>query len=82
MYHFLRIQHTVFPCMYRFPPKQQVFEGKRHGVQPQNGIHTRFFFAFSKRTQLWLPKIYRKWKISIGKVGKRSALLAVSVYQN
>ena len=33
--------------------------------------NTRFFFAFSKRTQLWLPMVWRKWENFFGKAGKR-----------
>ena len=33
--------------------------------------NTRFFFAFSKWTQLWLPMVWRKWENSFGKAGKK-----------
>ena len=43
----------------------EVFEGKRHGVQPQNGI-TGFSLHFSKRTQLWENSF--KPKVAIAKL--------------
>ena len=53
--------------------------------------NNRFFFAFSKRTQLWLPvdiessistgylRFEGNGKIPLGRWGKKFALLAVSV---
>ena len=35
------------------------------------GKEASFFFAFSKRTQLWLPYVWRKWENSFVKVGKK-----------
>mgnify|MGYP006864021870 CR=1 FL=1 len=44
---------------------------KEEAFRPTPKWNTRFFFAFSKRTQLWLPKVWRKWENSFGKAGKR-----------
>ena len=46
-----------------------MLEKKRLSVQP-TFHNTRFFFAFSERTQLWLPMVRRKWENSLGKIGK------------
>ena len=46
--------------------------------RPTPKWNTRFFFAFSGRTQLWLPMVRRKWENSPGKIkkmeGKEKAL--------
>ena len=47
-----------------------MLEKKRLSVQP-TFHNTRFFFAFSIRTQLWLPMFERKWENSFGKIGKK-----------
>ena len=39
--------------------------------RPPPKWNTRFFFVFSRRTQLWLSLVWRKWENSFGKVGKK-----------
>ena len=39
--------------------------------RPTPKWNTRIFFAFSKRTRLWLPYFWRRWENSFRKVGKK-----------
>ena len=43
----------------------------RHGFQP-TFHNTKFFFASSQWTLLWLPKVWRIWENSFEKVGKEN----------
>ena len=53
---------------------------EKEPLRPTPEWNTRFFFAFSKRTQLWLYlRFEENEKIPLGRLGKKFAQLAVSI---